>query len=472
MAITSITFIFIFLPATLLLYFILPKNNWRNGVLIIASLVFYGWTQPQYLPLLVAVLILDYFAGLLIDFLKINHKKTSARFFLWISVLLNLFPLIFFKYAGFIVESFSEILNLATPFESKILPLGISYFTFSGISYVLDIYNGSEKAQKNIIRFSTYLIMFPKLLQGPITRIGQIKNELVKPASNPDMMMQGARRFISGLSKKIILADSLGIISDKVFGVENTPMGAGIAWLGLLAFTMQIYFDFSGYTDMAIGLGKMIGLNLPENFNFPYVSRSITDFWRRWHMTLTSWFRNYVFIPLEFSRKHEKFLRQQSNILIVFLLTGLWHGAHWNFVLWGIYFGLILAIEASGFGKLIKKLPVIFQHIYAMGLVIIGWVFFRITDILSWNEFFKALLGGNGWATDVSTRSLSIISYIPFFVIGLLFITPIFSNLEKKVGAKSSLGRVSFDLLYISLFILSISLILAKGFDAFLYAQF
>ena len=223
---------------------------------------------------------------------------------------------------------------------------------------------------------------------------------------------------------------------------------------------------------MAIGLGKMIGLKLPENFNFPYISRSITDFWRRWHMTLTAWFRNYLFIPLEFARKRDKFLRQQSNILIVFLLTGLWHGADWNFVIWGIYFGLILAIEASGLGKLLKKLPIFLQHFYAIALIMLGWVFFRVTAIENWGPFLKALLGGNGWTTDITLRNLNVLFYIPIAIIGVVFCLPFINKFERKVSEKGGLPRLLFDILYLVLFILSVASILANGFTAFIYAQF
>lgn len=314
--------------------------------------------------------------------------------------------------------------------------------------------------------------MFPKMLQGPITRIGQVKTWLTKPRFIPEKMMQGARRFIAGLAKKVLIADSLSVMTDTIMGVDYSSLGANLAWLGILSYTMQIYFDFSGYTDMALGLGKMIGLDLPENFNYPYVSRSITDFWRRWHMSLTSWFRNYIFIPLEFARKHEKTLRQQSNILIVFLLTGLWHGASWNFVIWGGYFGILLAIEASGFGKLLKKTPWFIQHIYTMALVILGWVFFRITQIGSWGAYLKALFGGNGWATDVSAHSLLVLFYLPILAIAIVFSLPVFSSLEKKLECKHMLWRFGLDIVYLALFALSISAVLSNGFQAFLYAQF
>jgi len=471
MPLTSLTFLFVFLPIFLLLFYALPFTNWRNGILVVASLVFYGWADLTHLPLLILVILFNYAFGLVIGPL-IAKKHPAARLMMWAAVLANLFALIFYKYAGFFVQSFADVANLTIEFEQKGLPLGISFFTFSAIAYVMDVYHGSESAQKNPIRFSSYLIMFPKLLQGPITRLGQVKNELNNPKFVPNEMIAGARRFIGGLAKKILLADSLALITDKVFSLDFNQIGVDLAWFGLISYTLQIYLDFSGYTDMAIGLGKMIGFKLPENFNFPYISRSITDFWRRWHMTLTAWFRTYLFIPLEFARKKERFLRQQTNILIVFLLTGLWHGASWNFVIWGVYFGLILAIEASGFGRFLKKLPVVLQHTYSLALIMLGWVMFRIPLVTDWKPFLAALVGGNGLTADVSIRSLGMIYYIPYPLIAVLFCIPLFFGIEKKIDQVSPVGRLVIDLLYLALFVLTISSILARGFNAFIYAQF
>ena len=472
MALSSITFIFIFIPTFLLLFYILPFSNWRNSVLVLASLIFIAWTDLVNLPVLICITLFTYTIGMLIGRLVENKKKVQARALVWFAVVVNLLPLLFFKYSSFIVQTMAALARIEIAYEPKTLPLGISYFTFSAISYLIDVYHATEKPEKNIIRFSSFLIMFPKFLQGPITRFGQVKTGLINPKFNLDRMIQGARRFIAGLAKKVLLADSLSMLADKILQVDYSELGANLAWVALISYALQIYFDFSGYTDMALGLGKMIGLDLPENFNFPYVSRSITDFWRRWHMSLTSWFRTYIFIPLEFARKHEKFLRQQTNILIVFLLTGLWHGASWNFVIWGGYFGLILAIEASGFGKILKKAPRLLQHVYTMGVVLLGWVFFRITDIGDWGAFMNALFGGNGLTSSVSLQSLMVLFYLPSLFIGILFCLPLFSSLEKQLETRGVIWRFGFDILYLGLFILSVSAVLSNGFNAFIYAQF
>lgn len=391
---------------------------------------------------------------------------------MWMAVIVNLLILSFYKYLGFFGEFIQTLPQIQIEINDQVLPLGISYFTFSGISYIIDIYQDVEKAEKNILRFSSYLIMFPKLLQGPITRFKELKNELLNPRFISEDVMQGVRRFIIGLAKKVILADSLSIAANKVFDADLTHIGASVAWYGLIAYTLEIYFDFSGYTDMAIGLGRIFGFKLPENFNFPYISRSITDFWRRWHLSLTSWFRNYLFIPLEFARKKEKHLRQQSNILIVFLLTGLWHGASLNFVLWGGYFGLILAIEASGFGKILKKVPKFIQHFYALILIMIGWIFFRITDIGEWGLFLKALFGANGWMDTVTLRTLNIVFYFPIIILAIVLSTPIFKTLEEKIALRAGIIRVLADIILIGIFIVVVGYILSNGYTSFMYAQF
>ena len=391
---------------------------------------------------------------------------------MWMAVIVNILILCFYKYLGFFGEFIQTLTQIQIEINDQVLPLGISYFTFSGISYIIDIYQDVEKAEKNILRFSSYLIMFPKLLQGPITRFKELKNELLNPQFISEDVMQGVRRFIIGLTKKVILADSLSIAANKVFDADLTHIGASVAWYGLIAYTLEIYFDFSGYTDMAIGLGRIFGFKLPENFNFPYISRSITDFWRRWHLSLTSWFRNYLFIPLEFARKKEKHLRQQSNILIVFLLTGLWHGASLNFVLWGGYFGLILAIEASGFGKILKKVPKFIQHFYALILIMIGWIFFRITDIGEWGLFLKALFGANGWMDTVTLRTLNIVFYFPIIILAIVLSTPIFKTLEEKIALRAGIIRVLADIILIGIFIVVVGYILSNGYTSFMYAQF
>lgn len=472
MPFSSITFIFLFLPITLILFYVLPKRAWQNTLLVILSFAFFAWSDPTHIHVLLLSILLNYFIGRKIGKVYSTKEEKSAKSLMWTGVILNLLLLGLYKYTGFFFDIIESIFSISINYSEPALPLGISFFTFSGISYILDIYNQVTDAENNLINFSAYLIMFPKLLQGPITRFTRVKDDLITRKFIPLDIMQGARRFIGGLAKKVILADSLHLATSQVFSANYREMGAGVAWFGIIAYTLQLYLDFSGYTDMAIGVGQMLGFNLPENFNFPYISRSISDFWRRWHITLGAWFRTYLFIPLEFARKKERFLRQQSNLLIVFLLTGLWHGASWNYVIWGAYYGFILAIEASGFGKKLKKINPIIQHIYSLVLIIIGWVFFRITDIRSWGPFLGALFGMNGWSNSVSFRSLNILFYIPFIIPAVLFSLPLMHKLAEKAKKKGGISLVILDVTYIALFIFTLTFIVSKGFTAFMYAEF
>jgi len=472
MPFSSITFIFLFFPITLILSYILPKKSWRNILLVLVSLVFFAWSDPTHIHILIASILINYFIGRQIDRAKDKNLPKSAKINMWIGVALNLLILGFYKYTGFFLDIVEGIFPTTINYSGPSLPLGISFFTFSGISYILDIYNKVTDAEKNLINFSAYLIMFPKLLQGPINRFIQIKDDLRNKKFVPLDMMQGVRRFIGGLAKKVILADSLSMATRQIFAANFNEMGASLAWFGIIAYTLQLYLDFSGYTDMAIGIGQILGFNLPENFNFPYISRSISEFWRRWHITLGAWFRTYLFIPLEFARRREKLLRQQSNLLIVFLLTGFWHGASWNFIIWGVYYGIILAIEASGFNKILKKVAPIFQHIYSLILIMVGWVFFQIVEIKQWGSFFGALLGMNGWRNAVTFRSLNILFYIPFIIPGVLFSLPVMHKLGEKAKEKGGGSLLTLDIVYILLFLFTITFILSKGFIAFMYAEF
>ena len=472
MPFSSITFIFVFLPILLVLFYILPKRGWKNLVIVGASLAFFGWSDPTHIHILLLSILVNYFVGLLLGKAIDKQSTKSSRTYMWIGVLINLSFLVFYKYTGFFLTSLQAVFPIDIAHQAQQLPLGISFFTFSGISYILDIYNEVNPPEKNLIRFSAYLAMFPKLLQGPITRFIQIKDNLINPKFDSLLMMEGVRRFIGGLAKKVLLADSLNMATSKIFEANFYEMGAGLAWFGLIAYTLQIYLDFSGYTDMAIGIGNMLGFKLPENFNFPYISKSISEFWRRWHMTLGAWFRTYLFIPLEFARKKQKVFRQESNLLIVFLLTGLWHGASWNFVIWGLFFGIILAIEANFLGKRLKKAPAFVQHFYSIALIMLGWIFFRITNIQEWGSFFGALSGQNGWTNLTTFRSLNILFYVPFLLPAVIFSLPIFYKISEKVKEKGGAKSLVLDVVYLGLFLFTLTYILSKGFTSFMYAQF
>lgn len=472
MSFASLLFIFIFLPAVLILFYLLPRGNWRRALLVFSSLAFFAWADLRHLPLLVGFVLLNFGLGLLIGRFQAQEKAGWAKAALWAGLGVNLLFLLLYKYLGFFGGILSQISQGGVEVTTLGAFFGISYLTFSGMSYLLDVHREAKPAEINFLKFSAYVLMFPKLIQGPILLFKDTQEDLGETKFNPDQVAGGIRRFIIGLAKKVLLADVLIAAADQVFSSPPAQLGASAAWFGLIAYALVIYFDFSGYTDMALGIGALFGIRLPENFNFSYMSRSISDFWRRWHITLNNWFRTYVFMPLEYKRRRVKFYRVQTHILIVFLLTGFWHGASWNFILWGLYFGVILAVEASGWGRRLKRAPVFLQHVYALFLILIGWVFFRITDLQSWGPFFGALFGLNGWVGERSLRSMNILLYLPLLVVGGLLSTPLLVKPNKWVEEAQGLPRILLDCFLIGLFVLSIAFILSNDFRPFLYAQF
>ncbi len=471
MPFSSLHFLFLFLPVFLLLYFVIPVRWWRNLLLLGGSLFFYAWANPIYLILLIASILFNWLLARWIGSLHEKQKGGWAKVVMLVAVIANLLVLTFYKYSGFLVDNINALFHANIVLRELPLPLGISFFTFSAVSYIVDVYRTDVKAERNLIHLANYLAMFPKMAQGPITRYGQVETTLKERKVPVGDIADGIRRFIVGLSKKVLIADNVAIVANAVFGKNPSSIGADMAWYGVIAYALQIYFDFSGYTDMAIGLGKILGFRFPENFNYPYISRSISDFWRRWHMSLTSFFRDYVFMPLEIARKKEKFIRQQTNLVIVFLLTGLWHGASWNFVIWGIYFGVILAIEAIGLGKWLKKIPVFFQHLYSIILILMGWIFFRIENIAKWGPFFKALFGGNGWTGQYTLKGLNIFLFWPLMALAIFLSTPILAH-KWEMLRNNKIAYVITDVLFLALFVLSVSFLVANGYEAFLYAQF
>lgn len=441
-------------------------------VLVMLSLAFFAWADLAHLPFLILFVLFNYGCGLVIGRLIQHPNASLRRALLWVGVGANLFFLIYFKYLGFFGDILAGLTRGRIDIQAQALLLGISYLTFSSLSYLIDVHKKVRPAERNLLKVSAYLLTFPKLVQGPIALYREMEPQLGEARFDVDEFAWGIRRFIIGLGKKVLLADTLAVAANKVFSTNFARIGADVAWVGLIAYSLVILFDFSGYTDMALGIGRMFGFRLPENFNYPYISRSITDFWRRWHMSLTNWFRTYVFIPLEFKRRRAKFLRQQSNILVVFLLTGLWHGASWNFVIWGAYFGLILAIEASGLSRALKKLPVFLQHFYTLMIVVFGWVFFRVASLNQLPSFFGALFGANGLTGTQTLRSLNILFYLPVLLIGAVFATPLLACFEALNFIDSKAWRVVLDVLHLSLLVLSLAFILSNGFQAFMYARF
>ena len=388
MVFSSFVFLLAFLLLVLLIYYVCPGKV-RNLVLLVASLLFYAWGEPVYVLIMLFSTVFDYTNGRLIEYFQNKNRPGKAKVVLVIDLMGNLGILAFFKYADFVIGNINSITGAGLTLLHIALPIGISFYTFQTMSYTIDVYRKVVPAQHNIVAFATYVTLFPQLIAGPIVQYKTVAAELSDRKVTLTDFSEGAFRFTIGLAKKVLLANQIGSLWDTISQLHQ--MSAATAWLGAIAYSFQIYFDFSGYSDMAIGLGKMFGFHFLENFNFPYMSKTITEFWRRWHISLSSWFREYVYIPLGGNRKGMG--RQLFNIMVVWMLTGLWHGANWNFVLWGIYYGILLMFEKLFLLKWLKKAPAWIGHIYSMFLVVIGWTIFAQTDMSQLGRYLKTMFG-------------------------------------------------------------------------------
>lgn len=393
MIFSSLLFLFRFLPVMLIAYFAAPKRL-RNGVLFLGSLIFYGWGEPVYISLLLFSTLVDYIHGRLIGRFLCAGKKGAARWMVASSAAINLGLLGFFKYADFLIGSWNTMTGMAVPLMGLALPVGISFYTFQTMSYTIDVYREKAEVQRNLVAFGAYVSMFPQLIAGPVVRYNTIAEELDQRRESAGMAAAGVRYFVIGLAKKVLLANQMGALFVQVQRVPQGEQSVFMLWLGMVAFAMQIYFDFSGYSDMAVGLGYFFGFHFPENFRYPYLADSITDFWRRWHISLGTWFKEYVYIPLGGNRRGG--LVQARNILVVWLLTGIWHGAGWNFLLWGLYFGVLLLLEKWLLKPYLERLPRGVRHGYAMILVLFGWVLFSHEQTGDGVRYLSGMLGGQG----------------------------------------------------------------------------
>lgn len=390
MVFSSTIFLCIFLPIVLLGYYICPKKG-RNLFLLIASLVFYAWGEPKYVLLMMLSITINYVFGLLME--KNRQNARRLKLMLVLSVVIDLALLCFFKYTDFVISNINAAFDTGFDLLKLALPIGISFYTFQAMSYTIDVYRGDVKVQRNIIDFGMYISMFPQLIAGPIVRYADVEGQLRERSVTMQDLSEGAMRFIVGLGKKVLLANQIGALWSEIYALGGHS-SALTAWIGAVAFTFQIYFDFSGYSDMAIGLGRMFGFKFPENFRYPYQSVSITDFWRRWHITLSTWFREYLYIPLGGNRRG--LARQALNLFIVWTLTGFWHGAGWNFILWGLYYFVILLLEKLFMLKALDKAPKLLRHIYSLLLIVIGWVIFACDDITVLLPYLGSMFGANG----------------------------------------------------------------------------
>jgi len=458
MVFSSLIFLFLFLPTFLLCYFIPKKRKTKNIVLLIFSLLFYGYGEPIYVLLMILSIIVNYFIVLWMD------KSSKPKKWLIIDLVFNLGLLFFFKYTNFFLDNINNLFNLNIKFLSISLPIGISFYTFQILTYVIDVYKSKVPVQKSIINLGCYISAFPQLIAGPIVRYETVNKELNDRCEDIEGFATGIRRFIIGLFKKCVIANEMAYVADTLFGSSIASLGTIGMIVGGVAFTFQIYFDFSGYSDMAIGLGKMLGFNYLENFNYPYVARTITDFWRRWHISLSTFFRDYVYIPLGGNRC--KRVRHIFNLFVVWALTGLWHGASWNFVFWGLFYFILLVLEKFIFKK-IDKLPAFLGHLYTFSLVTFGFIIFYFTDTSTLIEAIKTLFGAHGLGNMMIFTHYQIfkLKTIIIFVLSAFASTPIFKPIFDKKNKFS-------DIYIIVLFIISVISILASSYNPFIYFRF
>ena len=473
MIFSSLLFLFRFLPAVLVLYYLAPRPL-RNLVLLLCSLVFYAWGEPVYIILMIVSILVSYTGGILVDRFKTQGKRRAARAALLGSSVVSLSLLGFFKYADFVIGTVNSLTGAGIDLLKIALPIGISFYTFQTMSYTIDVYRGEAKVQKNLISFGAYVTMFPQLIAGPIVQYKTIDRQLRTRKETAGQFAYGIHRFMIGLGKKVLLANNAGVLWDTISSMEHTQIPVVMSWMGLAAYTFQLYFDFSAYSDMAIGLGHMFGFRFLENFNYPYISKSITEFWRRWHISLSTWFRDYVYIPLGGNRvgvwKHIR------NILVVWMLTGIWHGASWNFVLWGIYYGILLLIEKFVLGKYLKKLPGVFQHIYCMFFVMLGWNLFVFDDMSAGISFARALFGTYG-AGFCSRETLYLLyNNVVLLVLLILGSTQLPARAGNwicaKLRGKETLLTIVKNVFYVAIFLLSVAWLVDASYNPFLYFRF
>ena len=470
MLFADILFLFVFLPLCLISYFVCKDIKAKNAVLLVFSLIFYAWGEPVYIRLMVASILFNYLCGLGVAALQKREKKGIAKTLLILCVVGNIGALGVFKYADLLIGTINGIAGSHLALLELALPIGISFYTFQALSYVIDVYRGTVAAQKNPITFGTYIALFPQLIAGPIVQYKTVEEQLSRRRETTAQFAAGIGRFTVGLGKKVLIANQVGALWDTVSALPQAQLAAGTAWLGALAFTFQIYFDFSGYSDMAIGLGKMLGFEFLENFDYPYLSRSITEYWRRWHISLGTWFREYVYIPLGGNR--HGLSRQILNLIIVWGLTGLWHGASWNFLLWGLYYGVILIVEKVWLLRPLQKAPAAVQHLYSLLLIMLGWIIFALTDFSAIGGYFAALFGAHG-GLDSSTMYLLTSNLILLVIAGFAS-----TRLPAKLAAGfvqrlTPAGQTAVKcIFYTGVLLMCIAFLVGDSYNPFLYFRF
>lgn len=460
MVFSSLLFLFRFLPVSFIVYYAVPKR-FKNLVLFLASLFFYSWGEVRYFPIMLSIILVNYFAGLAIE--KYRDNIPLRRSVLTVSIIFSVGFLAVFKYADFVISNINAWFKAGIPNLSLTLPLGISFYTFQIMTYTIDVYLQKAKAERNFIDFGTFVVLFPQLIAGPIVKFVDIHKELKSREITLDMVQQGIETFILGLGSKVLLANSIGTLWTELENIGFSSVSTPLAWLGIVAYTLQIYFDFSGYSLMAIGLGKMLGFTFPQNFNYPYISRSIKEFWKRWHMTLSGWFREYLYFPLGGSRVGKG--RAFFNLFVVWFCTGLWHGANWNFIFWGLYYFLFISLERLWLHSFLDKHK-IFSHVYALIVIVLGWGLFAITDLGQLGIFFSRLFsfrGGDDWMFYLR-------DYAEIFILGILFSTPVLNKIRDALPPKASIPvRTVFSG---AVLLLCVAYLVDSSYNPFLYFRF
>ncbi|MDQ7073506.1 MAG: MBOAT family O-acyltransferase [Gammaproteobacteria bacterium] len=483
MVFSSPIFLFGFLPIALFIYYLSPRPL-KNSVLLITSLVFYAWGEVLYIGVMLVSIIANYLIGRAIyEEQQNSNNRIASQLYITIGIVINIGLLTTFKYANFIVDNLNELLQIVNVSAIDIapihLPLGISFFTFQAISYIVDVYRKEVPAQKNIYNLALYISLFPQLIAGPIVRYHDVAQQIIGRSHSVALFSSGAQRFIFGLSKKMLIANPLGEVADNIFALSGNDLTMPLAWIGILAYTLQIYFDFSGYSDMAIGLGRMFGFRFLENFNYPYISKSLREFWQRWHISLSTWFKDYVYIPLGGNRVSAT--RVYLNLFVVFLLTGVWHGASWSFIVWGMFHGFFLASEHMGFSRILSKTWKPIQHLYLLLIIIISWVFFRADTLTQAINYLNAMIDLTHWQTTTLqyTQVLST-GFIYIFALAVLLSLPVYAGLknylaimcENKTVKNVAVFYVVRLMFLVVLFFLCILKIAASTYNPFIYFRF
>ena len=459
-------FLFFYLPIVLAVYYITPLR-FRNAVLLILNLIFYGWGEPVYILIMFASIAIDYTHGMLVTRCKAKGNDKGARLAVASSVIFNLALLGIFKYSDFVIGNLNALLGTSIPLTGLKLPIGISFYTFQTMSYTIDVYRGDARSQKNIITFGTFVTLFPQFIAGPIIKYKDLDDQLEHRTHSPEQFAAGVQTFVVGLAKKVLIANNIGSLWDVIKATELGSLTVVGAWLGAITCMLQLYFDFSGYSDMAIGLGRMLGFEFLENFNYPYISRSASEFWRRWHISLGSWFREYLYFPLGGSRVGKA--RMVFNLLIVWAATGIWHGASWNFLCWGLYWFVWITLEKLWLGKWLDRAPVWLTHVYGVFIAIVGWAIFAVEDFSAMGPYLAAMFGFGAGALD-GVFLYYLRNYLPILVIAIVAATPLAANTWKKLPLRAR--QIAFPVLMLAGLVLTTAYLVDGTYNPFLYFRF